>query len=188
MRFSDEKGFWELNPFPGCNQLIVSNHAFVYPEYRNKGVGKALHEKRLAQAKRLGYDYIICTVVATNYPQIKILERFKWEILTSFKNMETGNVIYICGRSLYDIHLNESKLKAIPRDSSQEKPVETTKGQPDKFYKVIKRHLSENTVNFEHDINDEDAEEEYIEIYMDSYYSIRLYPDGTFKFCGEILG
>ena len=36
MRFANEYGYGELNNFPGCNQLTVSNHAFIYHKDRIK--------------------------------------------------------------------------------------------------------------------------------------------------------
>ena len=65
MRFSDQYGFYELNPFPGSNQVVVSNHAFIFPKFRGKGFGKIQHMERLIKARELGYDLIVCTVRAT---------------------------------------------------------------------------------------------------------------------------
>ena len=66
MRFANEDGYCELNSFPGCNQIVVSNHAFIYPEKRGKGLGSKNHKLRVERAKFLGYDYFICTVKADN--------------------------------------------------------------------------------------------------------------------------
>jgi hypothetical protein len=58
MRYADERGtgFYELNPFPGCNQIVVSNHAFIYPAYRNGGwdgkkYGQLQHKERLRNSE-----------------------------------------------------------------------------------------------------------------------------------------
>jgi len=106
MRFSylDEDGkvvgFYELNSLPGSNQVLVSNHAWISPEYRGKGLGQKLHQQRLDKARELGYDYITCTVLATNFPQIHILELNSWLQLDQFKNRETENTVYLYGRKL----------------------------------------------------------------------------------------
>ena len=100
MRFANKHGFRELNNFPGCNQLVVSNHAFIYPEFRGKGLGDKEHKKQLKRAKKLGYNYIVCTVCAGNKAQIKILEKNNWNLLDSFFNTETGRDISLYGRSL----------------------------------------------------------------------------------------
>lgn len=88
-------GFYELNPFPGCNQMVVSNHAYIIEEERNKGYGKAAHAKRVAEAKRLGYDCMICTVKGGNDAQDTILIWFGWTKVFSFVNKETGNRVYV---------------------------------------------------------------------------------------------
>jgi len=100
MRYADEHGFYELNPFPGCNQIIVSNHAFIYPEHRGRGWGTEQHKHRLLQAKYLGYDYMICTVKSDNEREIKILKANGWRQLDRFANIETGNHIEIWGKQL----------------------------------------------------------------------------------------
>lgn len=100
MRYADEYGFYELNPFPGCNQIVISNHSFVYPEHRGKGIGTKAHANRLAEIKRLGYSYVICTVKKNNLPQLKILAKFNWKELDFFFNMETGNDVVLYGKSI----------------------------------------------------------------------------------------
>lgn len=97
-RFSTPSGFYELNPFPGCNQIVVSNHAFVREGARGKGVGSSAHQARLQHIKELGYDYAICTVVSTNEPQINILVKNGWVCIGAFHNRETGNMVQIWGR------------------------------------------------------------------------------------------
>lgn len=100
MRFGDENGFYELNPFPGCNQIVVSNHSYVYPEKRGKGLGTRYNQLRLEKARLLGYDYIICTVVSTNIAQLKIMKSAGFKELDTFNNKETGNTVTIFGRRL----------------------------------------------------------------------------------------
>lgn len=99
MRYFDGyKGFYELNPFPGCNQIIVSNHSFIAKERRGKGLGDQVHKERLAYIETLGYDYVICTVKEENIPQIKILEKNNWRHLDTFTNRETENTVRIYGK------------------------------------------------------------------------------------------
>jgi GNAT superfamily N-acetyltransferase len=93
-------GHYELNSFPGCNQLCISNHANIYDAYRGKGHGKKQHLERLENAAGLGYGYIICTVRATNHAEIHILEANGWAHLDTFYNTETKMTIYIYGRKL----------------------------------------------------------------------------------------
>lgn len=100
MRFSNEFGYCELNSFPGCNQIVVSNHAFIYPEHRGKGHGHDNHTLRIERAKFLGYDYLICTVKADNAAELSILKKNNFKELDEFLNSETGNVVKIFGKKL----------------------------------------------------------------------------------------
>ena len=94
-RYSTPHGFYELNNFPGCAQLIVSNHAFVLPEHRGQGHGKAGHLARLNHMKSLGYSAAICTVKCYNKPQKAILKRFGWSKVFSFYNDETDTIVEV---------------------------------------------------------------------------------------------
>lgn len=96
----DVIGFYELNPLPGCNQVVVSNHAWLAPHMRGKGLGSKAHEQRLKEAKELGYDYIVCTVKSTNLIQIDILKSHQWKCLDQFPNRETGNLVELWGKRL----------------------------------------------------------------------------------------
>lgn len=98
MRFANAQGFYELNPFPGCNQIVISNHSLIKKEKRGQGLGTVEHRYRLLHIKELGYDYAICTVKSTNTAQIKILDRAGWTRLDTFNNKETENVVIIYGR------------------------------------------------------------------------------------------
>lgn len=100
MRFSNEFGFCELNPLPGCSQMVVSNHAFVYPNHRGKGHGSQNHKLRLLRAGAMGYDAIMCTVRNDNEAQIAILEKNKWKHVFGFFNTETGHQLRVYMRHL----------------------------------------------------------------------------------------
>lgn len=100
MRFANDNGFFELNPFPGCNQIVISNHSLVYKDRRGNGVGSQEHSARLEKIKFLGYDYVLCTVKSDNIPQLKILSNNGWKQLDDFVNNETGNTVYIYGKKV----------------------------------------------------------------------------------------
>ena len=98
MRFScqvDGKvvGFYEINAFPGNNQICVSNHAFILPQHRKLGYGDFFHKERLQKMRELGYNLALCTVKNDNHPQKKILCNNGWQRNdeSSFLNKETGN-------------------------------------------------------------------------------------------------
>lgn len=100
MRFANENGYCELNPFPGNSQIVVSNHAFIYPEKRGKGKGNDNHKLRMERAKFLGYDYIICTVKSDNKAELAILSKNGFKELDEFLNTNTGNMNKIFGKKL----------------------------------------------------------------------------------------
>lgn len=100
MRFSTGHGFYELNPFPGCNQIVVSNHSFIEKDKRGQGLGTSDHKHRLMHIKEVGYDYAICTVREDNLPQLKILARFGWKQLDKFFNKETEHTVLIFGKAI----------------------------------------------------------------------------------------
>ena len=99
-RFANDNGYCELNTFPGCSQIVVSNHAFIYPEKRGKGNGHKNHELRVERATFLGYDYLMCTVRANNTPELKILQKHGFKELDQFHNTNTGNDVKIFGKPL----------------------------------------------------------------------------------------
>jgi hypothetical protein len=100
VRFADQYGFYELNPFPGCNQICVSNHSLIYRGYRGEGRGQIQHQERLIKAKELGYDFIQCTVRGDNLAEKHILNKYNWSMMASFKSKETGNLVELWGRLL----------------------------------------------------------------------------------------
>lgn len=100
MRFSNQWGWYELNPFPGSNQIVVSNHAFIYPEFRGTGKGQEQHVERLKQAKSLGYDIIMCTVRTDNVVERHILLKNGWGFLQRFRSTETGHELDIFSKRL----------------------------------------------------------------------------------------
>ena len=81
MRFENEYGSCELNPFPHCKHIVVSNKAFIWPQYRGKGHGYRNHQLRLKRAKDMGYKVVICTVRSDNQPERRILQRAKWKMV-----------------------------------------------------------------------------------------------------------
>jgi RimJ/RimL family protein N-acetyltransferase len=95
MRFSNVYGFYELNPFPGCNQIVVSNHAFIYKHFRGRGHGSTQHRERLEKARELGYNMIMCTVKDDNESEIHILKKNGWTQESGFVSYETGNSLHI---------------------------------------------------------------------------------------------
>lgn len=94
MRFGDEDGHYELNPFPGNGLIVVSNNAFIQPTKRGLGLGSAQHQQRLATAKRLGYTYMLCTVRIDNTPERRILYKNGWKLLQQLDLSPDGSELW----------------------------------------------------------------------------------------------
>lgn len=86
MRFQSQYGYYEFNTFPGCAQLIVSNHAFIKKEHRGKGFGQKQQLTKLNMAAELGYNCIICTVKESNETEKHILKKNGWKYCHTFFN------------------------------------------------------------------------------------------------------
>lgn len=100
MRFSNEYGYCELNPMPGCSQIVVSNHGVIFPEFRGQGNGHKNHQLRVRRATDLGYDLMLCTVRKDNVQEHAVLIKNGWERLLEFHNSETGNDVELWSKKL----------------------------------------------------------------------------------------
>lgn len=100
MRYPAPYGYFEFNTFPGCAQLIVSNHAWVRPSERNKGYGQEQQRVKLDMAAELGYNCIICTVDSKNTVEKHILKKNGWKYCHTFHNTETLKHIEIWVRDI----------------------------------------------------------------------------------------
>lgn len=90
----------ELDSLPGCGQIAISHGVFVPLSHRNKGLGRMAHEQRLVEARRLGYQVVICTVDGANEPQLKLLKDFGWEFNFEFQSKKTGHMVQLWSKSL----------------------------------------------------------------------------------------
>jgi RimJ/RimL family protein N-acetyltransferase len=100
MRLSNQFGFSELDPLPGCSQVVVSHNSVIYKEHRGLGHGTRANKFRIEKAKFLGYDYILCTVDGSNEAQLRILKNNGWKKLDSFDSRKTGHNVIIFGKRL----------------------------------------------------------------------------------------
>ena len=101
MRFANKYGYCELNPFPGCSQIVISNHGVIFEGYRGQGHGTDNHNLRVARAVDLGYDLMLCTVNTENVAEKAILRKSRWKFLQSFGNTETKNQIELWSKQLF---------------------------------------------------------------------------------------
>lgn len=110
MRYSSVSGTWELDNLPGCTQVCVSHSAFVLPELRGTGHGKADHEERLEQISELKYNYALATTDSRNERQNNILIKNGWRELDRFMSSKTQHNVIIWGRLMhYEPPKKESK-------------------------------------------------------------------------------
>src|SRR5258708_22355432 len=79
-------GSYEIDPMPGCPRVGISHGLVIYPEFRGKGNGTKAMEERIENARKLGYDVLIATVICGNIQEEKILRNFGWKEVTIFLN------------------------------------------------------------------------------------------------------
>lgn len=100
MRFGDDRGSYEIVDLPGSPQVAVSIHSFVFPKLRGKGYGTQMHTERLEKLKKLGYDYVVCTVNLTNLKELAILKANDWRELSRFRSSASEHMVGLFGKSL----------------------------------------------------------------------------------------
>lgn len=98
MRYGDDRGSYSIVDLPGSPQVAVSIHSFVYPAKRGKDHGSSAHAERLYNLKKLGYDYVVCTVNWANKAEMAILAKNKWCLLDTFISSASGNRVCLYGK------------------------------------------------------------------------------------------
>lgn len=86
---------FKLYRMPHCCGIIVSCNANVLERYRHKRVGTTLNNLRQDIARLLGYTVMVCTDVAQNEYQRRLLKTNGWKDLIDFKNKRTGNTVIL---------------------------------------------------------------------------------------------
>lgn len=100
MRMSIDGVIGEFTTLAGCSQIVISHGVYVPADLRGKGLGTNANLKRLAEAKHLGYDMMICTVSSENDAQKAVLEKNGWECLKEFNSSKTNHIVYLYGKVL----------------------------------------------------------------------------------------
>ena len=100
MRYGNDNGSYQIVDLPGCSQVAVSIHSFIFKNRRGMGLGREAHQMRLREIAKLGYDYVVCTVRDGNIPEIKILQKFGWCLLDTFVSSSTDHRIRLYGKKL----------------------------------------------------------------------------------------
>jgi len=93
-----------LTNVPNCCGAIISHGVYVSYGMQNKGIGKVIHKCRLEIMRRLEFSCAICMDVKNNKPQEKILEKFGWKNLHTFRNKNSGNKVNIYAVDLKKVY------------------------------------------------------------------------------------
>lgn len=105
---------FNLAQLHGCCGVSLSYHAHVSFGFRGRGLGTLLNKMREQIAVNLGYSFILCTDVANNKPQSKILKNNGWKTLAKFKNRRTGHLVNISAKKLGN-RMNDLGFDTQPR-------------------------------------------------------------------------
>lgn len=84
---------FSLKELPGCCGVLISYHVRVAKRFQNKGINSYLQEVRERIARHNNYTTLMCTTTKDNKAEIHILEKYGWNMVHSFKNKRTGNVV-----------------------------------------------------------------------------------------------
>jgi hypothetical protein len=113
-----EMHVWYFTELPGCCGVVVSHNAMSIQ--RKEGWGKAIMPFKEELAKRLGYTVLLCTDIANNTAENKILDKSGFSNLFSFKNKRTTNVVNIHAKDLR----NSLAVAAAPEPEDDEEEEE----------------------------------------------------------------
>lgn len=94
---------FHLTMLPGCCGYLVSHESFVYYEFRRKGIATVLQSIKEEIAREEGYTHMMCTTMASNMSQNRILEKHGWTKVHEGVNGRTNNNLYMW-------------VKHVPRD------------------------------------------------------------------------
>jgi len=92
---------FRLLEFPGCCGIALSTGAYVFPEFRERGIGTLLNMLRIEIARAHGYTVMVCTANdADDGLMDRLLLKNWWEEAFSFINKRTNNKV-----SMYRVFL-----------------------------------------------------------------------------------
>lgn len=96
-RFAAEDGAFEIDSLPSQCQVAICHGFYIKPDSRGKGKANELKQYQNACVQELGYNYAICTVVANNYAQKRVLANNGWAKLTEFYSERQDEDVEIWG-------------------------------------------------------------------------------------------
>jgi GNAT superfamily N-acetyltransferase len=97
----DFAGSYFLKPnFPGTAARIANAGYLVAPDLRNRGIGAALLEHSLDQARRLGYRSMMFNLVFERNPSRRLWQRFGFEVIGRIPDAVNSEAALIYWRRL----------------------------------------------------------------------------------------
>ena len=99
-RFAAGPAAFEIVSAPSQPQIAWCHGFFVAPAARGKGHA---HQAKRAQEeilRGLAYDYALCTVMASNHAQKRVLEKAGWNYLVDFPSGRQDALIEIWGHPI----------------------------------------------------------------------------------------
>ena len=100
-RYAYGPAAFELDSLPSQCQVAICHGFFVAPEARGQGHAHVAKQAQAEILKSLAYDYAICTVMASNYPQKRVLEKAGWACLAEFYSARQDELIEIWGKATH---------------------------------------------------------------------------------------
>ncbi len=79
--------YTNLTKFPGSSTIWAPITAWVQPEYRCKGIGRAMMRVKLDVAKYFGAELLIATVRHDNTTENRILILTGWRVVQSLEDV-----------------------------------------------------------------------------------------------------
>lgn len=110
MRYNHNGVISEITSLPGCDQIAVFHNTWVPKKDQHFGRGSAAHIDRLVEARQLGYDFAICTVVHTNTAERAILHKNGWKLFTHFHSSKTGSDVELWGKYITVLDQNHNPV------------------------------------------------------------------------------
>ena len=96
-RYAVGPAAFEIDSLPSQCQVAICHGFFVAPEARGQGHAHVAKQAQAEILKSLAYDFAICTVMASNYPQKRVLEKAGWARLAEFYSARQDELIEIWG-------------------------------------------------------------------------------------------
>lgn len=100
-RYAYGPSAFEIDSLPSQCQVAICHGFFVKPESRGQGLAHLAKMEQARLLKDLAYDYAICTVMASNQAQKRVLEKAGWAHLTEFYSARQDEQIEIWGKATH---------------------------------------------------------------------------------------